>query len=79
MAAVNSAIDAVVAMVSGLCVSPREQEDSMPQPLQRRVTFEPVVEVITEAPEPEEWSAVIDVEAMEAEAAAEYVGQWQSA
>jgi len=73
MAAVNSAIDAVVALVSGLCVSPREQEDSMPPPLQRSVTFEPGFTVIPEQLTP------INVEAMEAEAAAEYACQGQSA
>lgn len=72
MAAVNSAIDAVVAMVSVMCVSPREQEDSMPPPLRRGVHFAPVVDVIPEQRES------IDVEAMEAEAAAEYAQQRQS-
>ena len=73
MALVNSAIDAVVAMVSGMCVSPREQEDSIPPPLRRSVTFEPGFAVIPEQLTP------IDVEAMEAEAAAEYGRQGQSA
>lgn len=65
MAAINSTIDTVVAMVSVMCVSPREQDDSMPPPVHRGVYFSPVVEVIPEQREP------IDVEAMEAELAAE--------
>jgi hypothetical protein len=79
MALVNSAIDAVVAMVSGLRVSPREQEDSMPKAVQRSVTFAPVCEVIPEQLESEEWCPLIDVEAMAAEAAAEYARQGHSA
>ena len=72
MALVNSAIDKVVALISGLRVSPSKEEDSMPKAVQRSVTFAPVCEVIPEQLESEEWCPRIDVEAMEAEAAAEY-------
>jgi len=90
MALVNLAVDAVVALISGLRMSPKEQEDSIPQPVQRRVTFAPVCEVIPEqqeygftvipeGEEPEECCPFIDVEAMEAKAAADYARQGQSA